>query len=181
LLTDGVSGTKTLKQSFQEMGLAMLQVLEQVAIKMIETAALKALFNSAGGFAGGGKVNTGSAVSLGAASGGHIRGPGTSTSDSIPARLSDGEFVVNAKSVSQPGVLPLLTALNQGALKGVNGPTVVPKFAAGGLASGNNRANIKMVNVLDPTVLGDHLATAPGENSVLNIISRNPNKVRASL
>jgi hypothetical protein len=178
-LTDAVSGTKTLKQSFVEMGLAMLQTLEQVAIKMLETAALKALFGS--GFAGGGSVSGGAAPSVGAAEGGHIRGPGTSTSDSIPARLSDGEFVVNAKSVSQPGVLPLLTALNQGALKGVNGPTSVPKFAAGGIASGNSRSNIKMVNVLDPTLLGDHLATAAGESSVLNVISRNPNRVRSSL
>jgi len=180
-LTDAVSGTKTLKQSFTEMGLAMLQTLEQVAIKMIETAALKALFNSAGGFAGGGQVNIGSTSSLGAAGGGQIKGPGTSTSDSIPARLSDGEFVVNAKSVSQPGVLPLLTALNQGALKGINGPTAVPKFAAGGTVSGSARNNIKMVNVLDPTLLGDHLATAAGEQSVLNVISRNPNKVSSSL
>lgn len=31
--------------------------------------------------------------------GGNINGPGTSTSDSIPARLSDGEYVLNAESV----------------------------------------------------------------------------------
>jgi hypothetical protein len=37
------------------------------------------------------------------ASGGPIQGPGTSTSDSIPARLSDGEYVVNAKSASVAG------------------------------------------------------------------------------
>jgi hypothetical protein len=34
-----------------------------------------------------------------AARGGHIDGPGTGTSDSIPARLSDGEFVMTAKAV----------------------------------------------------------------------------------
>jgi hypothetical protein len=36
--------------------------------------------------------------------GGHVRGPGTSTSDSIPAMLSDGEFVVKADSVKTIGV-----------------------------------------------------------------------------
>jgi hypothetical protein len=35
------------------------------------------------------------------ASGGFVSGPGTSTSDSIPALLSNGEFVVNAKSTSR--------------------------------------------------------------------------------
>ena len=37
-------------------------------------------------------------------SGGKINGPGTSTSDSIPALLSDGEYVVNAGSVNKYGV-----------------------------------------------------------------------------
>ena len=37
------------------------------------------------------------------ASGGEIVGPGTPTSDSIPALLSDGEFVMNAKAVRGAG------------------------------------------------------------------------------
>lgn len=35
--------------------------------------------------------------------GGHLKGPGTGTSDSIPARLSDGEFVMTAKAVRGAG------------------------------------------------------------------------------
>ena len=35
---------------------------------------------------------------------GEIEGPGTGTSDSIPAMLSDGEFVFTAKAVKQLGV-----------------------------------------------------------------------------
>jgi len=35
---------------------------------------------------------------------GSVDGPGTETSDSIPARLSDGEFVMTAKAVKQLGV-----------------------------------------------------------------------------
>lgn len=37
------------------------------------------------------------------ASGGEVEGPGTGTSDSVPARLSDGEFVVTAKAVRGAG------------------------------------------------------------------------------
>lgn len=59
----------------------------------------------------------------GFASGGHIKGPGTSTSDSILARLSDGEYVVKAAAVRKYG-LQTLHAMNN-----MN----MPKFASGGL------------------------------------------------
>lgn len=45
------------------------------------------------------------------ASGGYVSGPGTGTSDSIPARLSNGESVMNARSTAMFG--PLLSSLNQ--------------------------------------------------------------------
>jgi hypothetical protein len=38
-----------------------------------------------------------------AKAGGHISGPGTGTSDSIPAMLSDGEFVMTARAVKGAG------------------------------------------------------------------------------
>jgi hypothetical protein len=47
----------------------------------------------------------------GKATGGYVYGEGTSTSDSIPTMLSNGEFVVNAKSASSFG--PLLETINQ--------------------------------------------------------------------
>jgi hypothetical protein len=39
----------------------------------------------------------------GRAGGGEVMGPGTGTSDSIPARLSDGEFVMTARAVRNAG------------------------------------------------------------------------------
>ena len=55
------------------------------------------------------------AKSLGSgfATGGYVSGAGTSTSDSITARLSNGESVMNAKATSM--YAPLLSALNQSA------------------------------------------------------------------
>lgn len=47
-----------------------------------------------------------------AAAGGYISGPGSPTSDSIPARLSNGEYVVKASSVKKYGV-PLMNAINE--------------------------------------------------------------------
>ena len=37
------------------------------------------------------------------AAGGEVKGPGTGTSDSVPARLSDGEFVLTAKAMRGAG------------------------------------------------------------------------------
>ena len=48
----------------------------------------------------------------GYATGGYVSGPGTGTSDSIPARLSNGEFVMNAAAVKTYGA-DFMNALNQ--------------------------------------------------------------------
>jgi hypothetical protein len=67
-----------------------------------------------------------------AADGGYISGPGSATSDSIPAMLSNGEFVVKAASTSK--YLPLLHAINNDAGHShlhIPGRT---HFAEGGLA-----------------------------------------------
>jgi hypothetical protein len=55
---------------------------------------------------------------------GQIKGAGTSRSDSIPAMLSNGEFIVNAKSTKEN--LKLLTNINSGRIK---------KLAEGGLSN----------------------------------------------
>ena len=56
------------------------------------------------------------------ADGGFVSGPGTATSDSIPAMLSNGEFVVNASATRQ--FAPLLHSINSGTFG---------KFADGGM------------------------------------------------
>jgi TP901 family phage tail tape measure protein len=69
--------------------------------------------------------------------GGAVSGPGTATSDSIPAMLSDGEYVIKAAAVDQYGV-PLLHAINS--QKFATGGSV-QKFNKGGQALswiGNN-------------------------------------------
>jgi hypothetical protein len=51
----------------------------------------------------------------GAATGGPVRGPGTTRSDSIPAMLSNGEYVIQASAVKALGLTALGT-INRGAL-----------------------------------------------------------------
>lgn len=70
-------------------------------------------------------------ATFGFATGGYIAGPGTGTSDSIPAFLSNGEYVLTADAVQNVG-LPLLDAVNSGR---------VGHFATGGLVSGRNASS----------------------------------------
>ncbi len=49
---------------------------------------------------------------FGKAMGGYISGPGSGTSDSIPAMLSNGEYVVSAKAVQAAGI-PMLDRINK--------------------------------------------------------------------
>ena len=58
-----------------------------------------------GSFGGGGSrlAGMGAIGSLFMNNGGEVEGPGTGTSDSVPARLSDGEFVLTAKAVRGAG------------------------------------------------------------------------------
>jgi len=68
-----------------------------------------------------------------AATGGHITGPGTGTSDSIPAMLSDGEYVVKASSVKKYGT-GFMDSINRGHYAD-GGP--IRRFADGGTVSGH--------------------------------------------
>ena len=82
---------------------------------------------------GGGGGNTSTApqpinVVASRASGGIVMGQGTSTSDSITTRLSNGEFVVNAKATQ--AFLPLLNSMNDAGLQ--------PQFSMGQMNNGSN-------------------------------------------
>jgi len=73
----------------------------------------------------------------GHATGGPIDGPGTTTSDSILARLSRGEFVIKAAAVQQYGT-GLFHALNNMQLPGFaqGGGVAAPSRLTGGLSNG---------------------------------------------
>jgi len=68
--------------------------------------------------------------------GGFVSGPGTSTSDSIPAMLSNGEYVINADSVKKYGVQTFEAFNNKKYAMG--GYVQRTPYAEGGLAKSSN-------------------------------------------
>jgi phage-related minor tail protein len=88
------------KLTAQSLENIFLNLLVKMLAQSAEEAAAPAL---------AGAVKTGLSF-LGLASGGQVRGPGSTTSDSIPTMLSDKEFVVKASATRR--YLPLLEAIN---------------------------------------------------------------------
>ena len=89
------------------------------------------------------------------ADGGYISGAGTSTSDSIPARLSNGEYVVRASAVSQYGT-SFLDKVNE------------RRFALGGLAN-SQRFNIPSIGANYRVGTNNADNSSFNDNSVYNI------------
>lgn len=125
---------------FQTLGNA-LQQLGKVAIETgIGIKAIKAAFKTLNPFvaiaAGVGLIALGAIIknSVGNAAkfatGGFVSGPGSSTSDSINARLSRGEYVIKADSVTKYGK-SFFDMINGGSFSRNN------NYAAGGMVSGN--------------------------------------------
>ena len=112
----------------------------------------------------------------GMAGGGLVLGPGTGTSDSIPARLSTGEFVVRSAAVRAVG-LETLAAINRGlTIPSIRG-TSIPRFAEGGLVTGGGYGgamDLKLGLGLDQGLVLKHLESKAAGKVILQHISNNP-------
>lgn len=156
-ITDWITGA----QSF---GDAMKNILQQLIAQLIQAAIYATIVAACTGGGGGFAARWKGAFGNAFASGGAVAGPGTGTSDSVPAMLSNGEYVLNAQAVDRLGV-PFLNGLNTGRLRG---------FASGGLVGsggvagykaerGSNGGQVQSVNLsmnvsaMDAASFGDFL------------------------
>ena len=119
------------------------------------------IFNGLSGLFSGGGDWLGSAASviggLFFSKGGHVRGPGSGTSDSIPAWLSNGEYVLTAREVQAIGV---------GNLERWKAAMASPaRFAEGGLVSTFDRASGSVSNFSDSSA-------SRNDSAVINIIDQ---------
>ena len=191
---------------------ALESALRRIEDRLIDIA-LNAIFSSSGGglfgsilggvtsgvfgFKDGGQVR-------GFAAGGLVAGPGSGRSDSIPALLSNGEFVANARATRDNR--PLLEAINAGAFKLNNltgfadGGLVAEDFVARRIGNFNPvigraastapapvvvpppQVNQRIINAFDENEVVSNVLDGPvGESSVLNMVRRNPSKFRGAL
>ncbi len=123
-------GTQSVAKSFEKLAGSVVQSIEQILIKLLLLKIAQSATNT-----GFGQSSFGSgflSAFSGKAEGGLIKGPGGPKSDSIPARLSAGEYVVKADAVTRFGAHNL-EAINRGMNPQPFANLAFPKFAEGGL------------------------------------------------
>ena len=181
---------KTGKLDFKKFAQSVAADILMMTTKMLLLKALKGIM---GGFSEGGAV--GDALP-GFATGGYVSGAGGPTSDSIPAMLSNGEYVVNAQATKQ--FAPLLAAINAGNMD-------MAMLAAGGLSNESaslpaqpqaaakplqeNKAddskqgggNITIVPTINTGDIVDAFDSDDGDRVIINMLERNKTTIRGLL
>lgn len=130
------------------------------------------------------------------AAGGEVVGPGTSTSDSIPAMLSNGEYVLNAKTVAAIGK-DTLNAWNFQAEKPARFATggfvggiqssvnkaasSMPVAAAAPSATPAQAQSVRVVLVDDQRNVKNYLTSSDGEKVLVDFVRRNSLSLKSVL
>lgn len=166
--TQGIENAESFGDAMRGLALSVVDSLRKIVAQMLATLLVQKLLGAFGlpiKAASGGEVR--------AAGGGLIRGPGTRTSDSIAALLSDGEFVVKASVVQQPGSLEFLREYNREGLPVLKQIGYLG-FAEGGLvelegapARGAANGKADLTIGLDETLLLKRLEASPMFSRVL--------------
>lgn len=165
-----IDKAKGVGDAFRQLADSAVASIQKIVAQLIIQIAFQKIAQAAGGFSNGGIVSN-----LHLAGGGLITGPGSGTSDSIPARLSAGEFVMRAAAVQEIG-LPALTIMNRGLhIPGIRGASL-PRFAEGGLVTGGGYGgamDLKLGLGLDQGLVLKHLESKAAGKVILQL-SNNP-------
>ena len=194
-LTTGITECNNLGEAFRNLANSVLQSIQKIYAEAVTKNIMSMLNLGANNGTKGDAWTLSSGEKLdptfGFAEGGNVQGPGTGTSDSILARLSNGEFVIKAASVQKYGA-NFLHRLNNGFVP----RNLTPRFATGGLvgASADGAAGIassiqggdvsvplKVINVTDPNEVGRYLSTRSGEKVMVNFMKNNAGVMRQLL
>lgn len=179
------TGSRNAGDAFRSFAQSVVADIAKMTSEALAAAAIEKLFNAAKNSSWGAALS-GALTAAGYASGGMVNGPGGPTSDSIPARLSAGEFVVNAQAVKRvgAGMLHAINSLGHG--PGVpHGPRL--GFAEGGFvpaaAQGAQQRgpSVRIVNVVDPALAAEWVNSPAGEKAIVNLLQRNAGAVKQVL
>lgn len=183
-LTQGIFAATSVGGAFLGLADSVVSSLQKIVTQMLVNIAIQKLLSGfGGGFAAGGAVSGSAPVA--AATGGYISGPGGPTSDSIPAALSDGEYVLKARAVSAIGV-PLLDLMNNATRSAVSfGRSSMHGYAEGGLVGGSkgssNRSAVHLAVSLEKGIILQHMASKEGAKVTISHIASNPKKANAAI
>ncbi|MFK4256449.1 D-alanyl-D-alanine carboxypeptidase family protein [Agrobacterium tumefaciens] len=179
-MTDALSGILTGTMTAQEALQSLLQTLIKATLQaaLMGEGPLASLFgmktkDGSGGVGFGGIFGSLLGSLFGFADGGHVSGPGTGTSDSIPARLSDGEFVVNARATKKNRAV--LEAINTGRIAsfaegGYAGDTAA--FRKPDLVVANGNAAVQAISINAPITVSGSAGTPEQNNDLAGKLAK---------
>ena len=152
-MADFILGEKSAKEALKDFAKSIIENAVRILTQWLAVFAIYSAFPMiASGMTPADAANK-TVFGIKKAQGGYISGPGTGTSDSIPAMLSNGEYVLRSSAVDRIGI-GTLNAMNAGA---------VPHFAEGGsvddsVAAGAGGGNITLqVSAVDAASFSDFL------------------------
>lgn len=142
----------TFKGLFRSIEQGFASLLQNMASQLISSAVTKFLSGMLSNLADGGGWIGGILSAIGYAGGGLVSGPGTSSSDSVPAMLSNGEYIIRADVVSLLG-RGFFDKLNAG---------IMPHFNVGGIVDAQLLSQPTIM--MKPAISGD----SGGKGNVTN-------------
>jgi hypothetical protein len=170
-----ITKAKTASEAVHDFAQSVLASFTSIISKKLSEKLFASLFGGLGDLGGGilglfgsgtASVGAGQSASL-KAEGGKITGPGTGTSDSIPAigpmgrlfRISNEEFIVRNAVVRQPGAEAFLRDFNRYGMRSlaIREFSRAPRFAGGGTVGGASFATGGV-----PAVPGVQVVISPG-------------------
>jgi hypothetical protein len=186
-LDESAKGAKSLKEIWIDTATSIVDSLRKIATQMLANLIIQNLmgfFRDTSAATSG--VQTGIALAGAfAAEGGVIRGPGTGTSDSIPAWLSDGEGILTARTTAHFGGARFVNALNAiGEQRSPRSRVRTSRYASGGLVTAQSNAPQDSFHAtlgLEEGLVLKHLESDAGEAVILRTLANNGNKLRAVL
>lgn len=203
-LLANASKIESVGDAFRQLGLTVVQTLNRIAAEILAKQAILALLRAFGG--GGAAAGSAAAGAAGAFRGGYIRGYAgggdvrgsklpIAGPDKIPILAQEGEFMLRKARVQEPGALSFLRAWNSGRISlaqalrvprfASGGEIGAPAAAAAGAPGGSGQQartdQLRIVNILDPELVNEALASASGERTMLNVIQKNSTSIRRML
>lgn len=200
--SDVITGTKSAKEAMADFAKDFLaQIAKMIAQQIILNALKTAAFGAAGGGQVGGAAAAGGIFGANGQKysvGGRVWGRGSATSDSIPALISNGEYVIRAKAVQRYGV-GLFERLNRMQLdvdgkgfgvKRITRPKLM-RFATGGYvgatsqdkksaqeAASQRTVQVDVVNVKNEDEARDYMMSQRGQKDFISIVNNNSKQMR---
>lgn len=173
LFTDLASGTKSAKEALADFVRGFVQSMAQIAARALATYIVLQTLDAV--YPGLGKAVAGTmAVGANVQHSGGMVGTG-------PRRMVNPLMFAGAPRYHSGGMVGLKPDERPAILQ--TGEEVLsrgdPRNQANGGGGGGNGTRI--INVIDPSLVSDYLASSAGEKTVLNVLQRNPGAVRQVL